>query len=100
MQIKELPKQIQKKVFEKQIEQGNIPNEEVNISESKGDGNFDWDETDEGYSFWFEVFQGRYYEFYEKYPKDKTPNWIKLSAIISIVFIIYIITCVLIELIN
>lgn len=100
MQIKKLPKQIQKKVFEKQIEQGNLPDKELRVSEGRYFGNFHWAETEEGEDFWKKVSDGYYYDFYEKYPKDKTPTWIKLSAIISIVFIIYILVSMLIQMIK
>lgn len=100
MQIKKLPKQIQKKVFEKQIEQGNKPDKEIYLIYSKKKGNFDFIGTDEGHDFWHEIVLGNYDNFYKKYPKDKTPTWIKISVIISIVFVIYIIACELIQLIK
>jgi hypothetical protein len=100
MKIKHLPKQIQKKVFEKQIEQGNKPNKNLRISEGRHDGNFHWIDTDEGNDFWYKVSLKDYDHFYEKYSKEKTPNWLKLLAIISIVFITYILVEVLIEFIN
>ena len=90
MQIKELPKQIQKKVFEKQIEQGNLPDKELYLIYGKDKGNFDWSNTEEGWYFWDDVIYRKYETFYEKYPKDKTPVWLKLLAIFCIVFIILI----------
>jgi hypothetical protein len=97
MQIKKLPKQIQNKVFEKQIEQGNKPDKETYLIYSKNKGNFDFIGTEEGHDFWREIVKGNYDDFYKKYPKDKTPNWIKLLAIFSIVFIIYIVATILIK---
>jgi hypothetical protein len=100
MQIKELPKQIQKKVFEKQIEQGNLPDKDLTLFHGKEAGNFDWNATEEGWYFWNDVSFKMYEDFYKKYPKDKTPVWLKLVAIFCIVFIVYIISCELIEMIK
>jgi hypothetical protein len=100
MKIKHLPLEIQEKVFEKQIEQGNKTNSELYLFKDKKQGNFNWASTHEGYDFWHDIFCGNYNNFYKKYPNNNTPIWIKLLAIISIVFITYILAEVLIEFIN
>jgi len=68
MQVKDLPYEIKQKVFEKQIEAGNTPNENVSLDFGTGDKNFHWNRTEEGYSFWSKISNGEFEEFYERYP--------------------------------
>ena len=100
MQIKHLPLEIQEKVLEKQSEQGNKPNLEAYLIDDKLRGNFHWADTHEGCEFWHKIQLENYNDFYKKYPNNNTPIWIKLLAIISIVFITYIVICELLSFIN
>lgn len=65
MKIKDLPYRIKLLVFEKQKEQGNIPNENIGLSEFNN--NFEWKLTKEKTEFWSEIDDGNYEPFKEKY---------------------------------
>lgn len=68
-----LPKEIQEKMLEHQVAQGNIRDPKVfrrYIYIVKYYGGFDWDETPEGHDFWGKVISdGKTEVFFERYPK-------------------------------
>ena len=70
----ELPIEIQEKMLDEQVRQGNKRNAEAfenNIIANKRLGAFNWSESVEGYDFWEEIIQnGNFTIFYEKYPKS------------------------------
>ena len=72
----ELPVEIQEKMMERQVEQGNKRNEEVfrrHLRSSAVKGGFTWDDTPEGALFWSKVLDGGKMEtFYQRYPKEPT----------------------------
>lgn len=74
MLIKNLPKEIQEVVFERQKEQGNEPNIELNLSSGFELGNFDWIATIEGEDFWSKINHVDYSEFYKRYPRSEVIN--------------------------
>lgn len=67
MLIKNLPQPIKELVFKRQIEQGNQPNEEINLFLGKMSGNFNFAETHECVAFWREISKQNYKPFFEKY---------------------------------
>lgn len=67
MLIKNLPKPIKELVFKRQIEQGNEPNEELELTHVKSLKNFEFSETTEGGQFWRQINKGDYKPFFEKY---------------------------------
>lgn len=70
MKLKELPQPI-RELAEKRIrEQGNEPNEELELVYEKTRGGFNWDETEEGIAFWNEIDNGYYDVFYQLNPYD------------------------------
>jgi hypothetical protein len=75
MDIKCFPIEIVDKIIERQVEQGNEPDLAVfqrNICRNKRNGGFDWEDTVEGASFWYEVInKERFDVFFEKYPHYK-----------------------------
>jgi hypothetical protein len=60
LKISELPIAIQKLALCNQRKQGNSSNRELLIRASKGDGNFSWDLSLEGASFWEKANMGFY----------------------------------------
>jgi len=70
----ELPAEIQKKMYERQIEQGNknygsVFRKQLEAGELLG--GFDWCKTNEGGDFWYEVLtKGNIDHFYTVYPKE------------------------------
>lgn len=52
MKIYDFPKEIQKLAIANQIAQGNKENLSLFIGDDKLQGNFNWDESVEGYDFW------------------------------------------------
>lgn len=56
--IKEIGSPYKEMALSNQIKQGNKPNKDLRLGESVSDGGFKWGETDEGYDFWFEIFNG------------------------------------------
>jgi len=72
-----LPKEIQEKMLEKQLEQGNKIDPYVfrqDIFNDKVNRGFDWDKTKEGSEFWADVLDLKNFDvFFEKYPKKKRP---------------------------
>jgi hypothetical protein len=71
-----LPKEIQERMLECQVEQGNTRNKDVFrlcIEENKDDGGFDWSISKEDWLFWKKVLVNKNHElFFETYPK-KSP---------------------------
>lgn len=70
MKIKDLPRQIKELALKRQVEQGNEPNEELDLIENKGNGNFMWDKTPERDLFWCKINLGNFKPFYDIYPQD------------------------------
>lgn len=70
MKIKDLPQPIKELALKRQVEQGNEPNEELNLSDLKYKGNFDWDETHEGFNFWAKIDNENFKPFYDLYQQD------------------------------
>jgi hypothetical protein len=74
MDFKNLPVEIQERMLNEQVQQGNPRNAEVfenNIIANNRLGAFNWSESVEGYDFWEEIIQnGNFAIFYEKYPKS------------------------------
>ena len=72
--FKDLPVEIQEKMLDEQVRQGNKRDAEVfeiNIWANHRLGGFTWNESVEGYDFWEEIIQHRNLAvFYKKYPKS------------------------------
>lgn len=75
MDFKNLPVEIQERMLDEQVQQGNPRNAKVfetKIWANKRLGAFNWSESVEGYDFWEEIIQhGNLAVFYEKYPINK-----------------------------
>lgn len=72
MKLKDLPQPI-RELAEKRIrEQGNEPYEELNFMTGKNEGGFNWSETEDGFSFWHEIYKGNFDVFYQLNPYDYT----------------------------
>jgi len=75
MDFKNLPVEIQERMLDEQVRQGNPRNAEVfenNIIANHRLGAFNWGKSVEGYDFWEEIIQhGNLAVFYEKYPINK-----------------------------
>src|SRR5690554_5238425 len=73
IQFKDLPVEIQERMLDEQVRQGNPRNAEVfeeNASAGATVGGFYWTESAEGHIFWEEIIlSGNFAIFYEKYPK-------------------------------
>ena len=73
-QWKELPVEIQERMLECQVEQGNPRDAsvfEMNIAASAIGGGFDWNETEEESAVWAIIIaKGEYMEFYNLHPKQ------------------------------
>ena len=72
----ELPVEIQEKMLERQVQQGNKRDEEVfgrDLYTNQELGGFDWCETPEEAEFWSYVLESDNHElFYQRYPKKPT----------------------------
>ena len=72
-----LPKEIQEKMLETQLEQGNKIDPYVfrqDIYAGKEKKGFNWCETKEEHEFWWQVIDEENFDlFFEKYPKKKRP---------------------------
>lgn len=70
--FKKLPIQIQKRMLDVQVEQGNPYNSNIFVNDITSDrlaGGFNWLETVEGISFWGDVIiNDNHATFFEKYP--------------------------------
>lgn len=71
MKIKDLPQEIKELALKRQVEQGNKPNEELDLIENKGNGNFMWDKTPERDLFWCKINLGNFKPFYDLYPQNE-----------------------------
>jgi len=70
MKLKDLPQPI-RELAEKRIrEQGNMPNGENNFILGKDEGGFNWSETEDGFSFWHEIYKGNFDVFYQLNPYE------------------------------
>ena len=82
MQFDKLPFEIQERMLEEQVKQGNPRDLNVFRKIIQADYNgFYWDETKEGFSFWSGILSDSNVEtFFEKYPRNKSnfklpENW-------------------------
>ena len=79
----ELPKEIQDKMLEHQVAQGNGRNPEVficNTTLNKKEKGFSWDVTPEGYGFWYKILNdNNINHFYTHYPKQIYPKVMMVS---------------------
>jgi hypothetical protein len=70
----ELPIEIQKRMLECQVEQGNNKDETVfreYVWVGKHSGGFTWDKTDEGEDFWNDIIHNKNFNvFFERYPNN------------------------------
>lgn len=75
MKWEDLPIEIQEKMLERQVEQGNPRDPEVFkdcISYGQSNKGFTWEATPEGHRFWEDILlRGDISTFYTKYPKSK-----------------------------
>ena len=74
--FKELPPQIQEVMMDRQEEQGNSRNPEIFINDitiSQGGGGFNWNDSEEGSSFWDDVTRGDFDQFYDCHPEKTIP---------------------------
>jgi len=73
IQFKDLPVEIQERMLDEQVRQGNKRDAEVfanGIYSPKREGGFFWAESVEGYDFWEKIIvSGNFADFYAKYPK-------------------------------
>ena len=73
IQFKDLPVEIQQRMLDEQVRQGNTRNEKVFEADTSApgrDGGFVWSKSVEGYGFWKKIIvDGDFAVFYEKYPK-------------------------------
>jgi|SRR5690554_3368047 len=73
IQFKDLPVEIQERMLDEQVRQGNPRDAEVferYILAEARNGGFTWGSTDDGHNFWAETIRdGNFAVFYEKYPK-------------------------------
>lgn len=76
--ISDFPIEVVQKMVDYQIKQGNKPDVvtfQMNCFRSKFYGGFDWDETDEGENFWYDVIDANNFDvFFKKYPKKYTAD--------------------------
>ena len=77
MTIKDLPEDIKLIALQRQQEQGNKPNENIDLNYGKSQGNFTWSKTPEGQNIWSRVNNlnnfDSFYEFHK--PKEFTFNF-------------------------
>lgn len=82
--FKELPVEIQEKMLEEQVRQGNkrdaIPFMK-NTMAGKANGGFSWAESKDGHRFWPQIIaHGDYYEFNKRYPNEYPKvMWVSMS---------------------
>ena len=72
IRFKDLPVEIQERMLDEQVRQGNPRNAEVFEKKTKADaqqGGFLWEQSVEGHDFWSKIIGGIIAVFYEKYPK-------------------------------
>lgn len=79
-ELQGFPVEVVEKMLERQVEQGN--KRDISVFEAdrfacKEEGGFDWDETPEGWYFWYKVIDSKNFDhFFERYPdpQDDTLN--------------------------
>lgn len=73
--IENFPIEVVTKMVEYQVEQGCAANVSVFVvkkTTSSMEGGFTWDNTEEGFDFWYNVIVRRdFYEFFQKFPKKE-----------------------------
>ena len=82
MKWENLTKEIQDKMLEYQVQQGNPRNPVVfinNIKASRPQEGFTWHRTPEGQHFWDNIISGNISRFYKKYPKTTYPKVMRVS---------------------
>lgn len=83
----DLPSEIQNRMLECQVEQGNKKDPEVfkkKMTTSKPSGGFTWSSTKEGRSFWDEIiFKNNVEHFYTIYPKKEKDEFKKGDYIVT-----------------
>ena len=74
IKFKDLPVEIQQRMLDEQVRQGNTRNEKVFVERlyaPKSQGGFAWAQSVEGTDFWTEILlKGNFAVFYKKYPKS------------------------------
>lgn len=85
MKIKDLPKDIQHRVFELQIAAGNKPNAEIDLVSKKHEGNFDWHASPEDWRFWMNINAGTYSEFNSLHPDGVKDPRLNISDVATAV---------------
>lgn len=72
----ELPTEIQERMLDEQVQQGNKRSADVfeeNVYCDAGEGGFTWGRSAEGHDFWYEIIiKGNFAVFYGRYPKTPT----------------------------
>ena len=84
MKIKDLKQEhpaIYKRILECQVEQGNVVNDELDLIEEHGNGNFTWSNTRECFHFWCDINNGNFQTFYDKYPQNETKPVPKITKL-------------------
>jgi len=75
IKFNDLPVEIQERMLDEQVRQGNPRNAEVfekEIMATPQEGGFLWAQSVEGFDFWNRIIEnGDIAEFYKKYPKQK-----------------------------
>ena len=84
IEFKDLPVEIQERMLDEQVRQGNPRNAEVFEKDittgSSTGGGFTWDYSVEGHAFWANIVNGNFAIFYERYPKSPTKSPTKLYS--------------------
>ena len=72
-EVKDFPIEVVQKMVERQVEQGNKENVtsfQICAIEDWHGGGFEWKNTKEGQSFWYEILIEKHFDFFfKKYPK-------------------------------
>ena len=75
VEFNNLPVEIQEKMLEEQVKQGNPYNKNIFIrviSTGYSNKGFDWEDSKDGYYFWDEILRNENINFfYRKYPNKK-----------------------------
>ena len=81
--LKGFPQEVVEKMVERQVEQGNkrdVSIFEKDRNEEADFGGFDWDESPEGYGFWYKVIYSSQFDvFFNRYPKKEYPRVMLVS---------------------
>jgi len=57
--------------LQEQINQGNEPSSDINLMNSKSEGNFDWCKSKQGYMFWSKIYLNKLSEAKDIYDWNK-----------------------------